>query len=140
MEFSDISVIELWYLRFTLYVTIIWMKVAIRHETLCIKNLCFQFTNVMFLTLPLIQMVIGQSLIKTINYWLYQHFHVLVLFWAYKLKLIRRVSLEAQTSEAATGDVLEGKMFLEISQNSQENTFARDSFWIWLQACGLQLY
>ena len=32
------------------------------------------------------------------------------------------------------------KMFLEISQNWQENTSARASFLIMLQASGLQLY
>ena len=37
-------------------------------------------------------------------------------------------------SEAATGDVLSKKMFLKISQNSQENTCARVSFLIKLQA------
>ena len=30
--------------------------------------------------------------------------------------------------EAATGGVLQNKVFLEISQNLQENTGARDSF------------
>ena len=34
---------------------------------------------------------------------------------------------------AATGDVLQEKVFLEISQNSQENTRARVSFLIKLQ-------
>ena len=37
-------------------------------------------------------------------------------------------------SEAATGDVLQENAFLEISQNSQENTCARVSFLIMLQA------
>ena len=32
------------------------------------------------------------------------------------------------------------KVFLEISQNSQENTCARVSFFFYLQASGLQLY
>ena len=32
------------------------------------------------------------------------------------------------------------KMFLEISQNSQENTCIRGSFFIKLQASGLQIY
>ena len=35
--------------------------------------------------------------------------------------------------EAATGDVLQEKVFLEIPQNSQETTCARASFWIRLQ-------
>ena len=39
--------------------------------------------------------------------------------------------------EAAMGDVLREKVFLEISQNSQENTCARVSFLIKLQACYL---
>ena len=43
-------------------------------------------------------------------------------------------------SEAATRVVLCKKVFLEISQNSQENTCARTSFLIKLQASGLQLY
>ena len=42
--------------------------------------------------------------------------------------------------EAATRGVLWKKVFLEISQNSQENTCARDSWLIKLQALGLQLY
>ena len=37
-------------------------------------------------------------------------------------------------SEATTGGVLEEKMFLEISQNWQENTCARASFLIKLHA------
>ena len=43
-------------------------------------------------------------------------------------------------SEAATIGVLFKKGFLEISQNSQENTRARVSFLGKLQAWGLQLY
>ena len=45
-----------------------------------------------------------------------------------------------EKSEAATRGVLCKKVFLEISQNSQENTCARPSFVIKLQAWGLQLY
>ena len=41
-------------------------------------------------------------------------------------------------SEAATRDVLWKKVFLEISQNSQENTGARVSFLLKLQALGLR--
>ena len=37
-------------------------------------------------------------------------------------------------AEAATGYVLLKKVFLEIQQNSQENTSGRDSFLIKLQA------
>ena len=43
-------------------------------------------------------------------------------------------------AEAATAGVLLKKVFLEISQNSQENTCVRVSFLIKLQALGLQLY
>ena len=38
-------------------------------------------------------------------------------------------------AEAATGGALQEKMFLEISQNSQESTCARVSISIKLQAC-----
>ena len=43
-------------------------------------------------------------------------------------------------SEAATTGALCKKVFLEISQNSQENTCARDSFLIKLQPSDQQLY
>ena len=43
-------------------------------------------------------------------------------------------------SEAATRGVLLEKVFLENSQNSQENTGARASFLIKLEAWGLQFY
>ena len=43
-------------------------------------------------------------------------------------------------TEAATKGVLQEKVFLEISQNSLENTCARVSLLIKLQASGLQLY
>ena len=50
-------------------------------------------------------------------------------------------SLKSHTySEAATGGVLQEKVSLEISQNSQESTFTRVSFLTELQAWGLQLY
>ena len=42
--------------------------------------------------------------------------------------------------EAANGGTLQNKVFLEISQNSQQNTCARVSFLIKLQGSGLQLY
>ena len=42
--------------------------------------------------------------------------------------------------EAANGGVPEETVFLEISQNSQENTCARVSFLIKLQVLGLQYY
>ena len=43
-------------------------------------------------------------------------------------------------TEAATRGALCKKVFLEISQNSLENTCARASFLIKLLASGLQLY
>ena len=43
-----------------------------------------------------------------------------------------------ELSGAATGGFLQEKVFLEISQNLQENTYARVSYLIKLQA--LQLY
>ena len=43
-------------------------------------------------------------------------------------------------AEAADGGVLWKKVLIEISQNSQENTCARGSFLIKLQASGLQIY
>ena len=57
----------------------------------------------------------------------------------------RKYSISAEiprwlTQEAATGDVLQEKVFLEILQNSQEKTCARASFSIKLQVWGLQLY
>ena len=47
---------------------------------------------------------------------------------------------ECQITEEATRAVLWKKVFLEISENSQENTRARVSFLIKLQAWGLKLY
>ena len=38
--------------------------------------------------------------------------------------------------EATTGGVLQKKVFLEISQNSQQNTYARVTYLIKLQASG----
>ena len=50
-------------------------------------------------------------------------------------------SLKSHTySEAATGGVLQEKVSLEISQNSQESTCTSVSFLTELQAWGLQLY
>ena len=43
-------------------------------------------------------------------------------------------------SELATGCVLYKKLLLEILKNSQENTCAKVSFLVKLQAWGLQLY
>ena len=51
---------------------------------------------------------------------------ILALFW----------NLDISNTEAATRGVLCEKMFLEISQNSQENTCARVSFLTKLQASG----
>ena len=44
------------------------------------------------------------------------------------------------TTEAATRGVLQKKVFFKMLQNSQENTCARVSFLIKLQAWGLRLY
>ena len=48
--------------------------------------------------------------------------------------------INSEGSEATTIGVLWEKVFLEISQNSQENTRARVSFIIKLQAWALQRY
>ena len=54
--------------------------------------------------------------------------------------LFRKCVTYVLGSEAATRGVLWKKVFLEFSQNSQENTRARISFLIKLQVSGLQLY
>ena len=52
-----------------------------------------------------------------------------------KGEIIKEEYLNAErTAEAATGGVLQEKMFLEISRNSQGNFCARVSFLIKLQA------
>ena len=48
------------------------------------------------------------------------------------------VLLFSKVIEAASGGVLKEKVFLEILQNSQENTCARVSFLMKLQASGQQ--
>ena len=53
---------------------------------------------------------------------------------------VRTESKNKRPSEAATRGVLWKKVFLEISQNSQENTCARVSFLIKLHASDLQVY
>ena len=58
--------------------------------------------------------------------------------FGYSQKLWMRLTFSR--TEAATIGALWKKGFLEISQNSQENTSARASFWIKLQAWGQQLY
>ena len=50
-----------------------------------------------------------------------------------------RISSGAST-KAATGGFLYKNTLLKISQNSQENTCARDSFLIKLQTSGLKFY
>ena len=45
-----------------------------------------------------------------------------------------------QNTEAATESALQEKVFLEISQNSQESTSARISFFNKVAGPGLQLY
>ena len=52
----------------------------------------------------------------------------------YKRQDVGLVTVPQGRSEAANGGVLLKKVFLKISQNSQENTCARDSFLIKLQA------
>ena len=44
------------------------------------------------------------------------------------------------STEAATRDALSKNVFLEISQNLQENTYARISFLIKLQVLRVQLH
>ena len=64
------------------------------------------------------------------------------IFYSIKLQLhshLRLCQASIVEPEAATRGVLWKNVFLEISQNSQENTCARVSFLIKLQA-GLQLY
>ena len=53
---------------------------------------------------------------------------------------ISTISLSLHMTEAATRGVLLKKVFLEISQNSQENTCARVSFLIKLQAAATASY
>ena len=50
------------------------------------------------------------------------------------------VYLNIANTEAAIRGVLWKNVYLEFSQNSQENTCTRVSFFIKLQAWGLQLY
>ena len=52
------------------------------------------------------------------------------------VKSVVKYEAMTQNSEAATRGVLWKKVFLEISQNSQENTCVRVSFSIKLQASG----
>ena len=52
------------------------------------------------------------------------------IFAKKNMSAITQLSLNPLGSEAATGGVLLKKVFLEISQNSQEKTCARDSFLI----------
>ena len=63
---------------------------------------------------------------------------MLVLYILVGCYLFFRLNL--LNTEAATRGVLCSRLFLEISQNSQESTCARVSFLITLQAWGLQLY
>ena len=62
--------------------------------------------------------------------------YLFLLFWENGCCLHRYI----RQGKAAIRGVLCKKMFLEISQNSQENTCARVSFLVKLQASGLQLY
>ena len=70
-----------------------------------------------------------------------QLFYLYVLVMSRTRFRVNRHSIVAWLSrnslpEAANGGVLWKKVFLEISQNSEENTFARDSFLIKLQPWG----
>ena len=63
-----------------------------------------------------------------------------LIYW-YGHFVERTVSAEFRAvTDAATRGVLWKKVFLEISQNSQENTCARVLFLIKLQGSGLQLF
>ena len=53
--------------------------------------------------------------------------------------VIKNINLWASFTSSRP-DVFRKKVFLEISQNSQENIRARASFFIKFQASGLQLY
>ena len=57
--------------------------------------------------------------------WTFIYMHIVIELW----KLWSYV-----TAEAATGGVPQKKVSLQISQNSQKNTCARDSFLMKLQA------
>ena len=59
-----------------------------------------------------------------------------IFFGSFMLRLVELFLLNSYCPEAATRGVLCKKLFLEISQNSQENTCARVSFLIKLQALG----
>ena len=63
-----------------------------------------------------------------------QLLNINVLIKCQKQKSFRILWKISLTTEAATGNVLWGKLFLEIWQNSQENTLVRVSFLIKLQA------
>ena len=56
--------------------------------------------------------------------------------WCYEQFIISKLR-ESNSTEAATWGVPLKKVFLKISQNSQENICARVSFLIKLQASGL---
>ena len=68
-----------------------------------------------------------------------KNFSSILLLLSSKLRLFAK-QCNVSVSEAATKGILLKKVFLEILQKSQENTFARDSFLLKLQAWGLQLY
>ena len=65
------------------------------------------------------------------------------MFWVTKDKLSNILGISNQKNRytvASTRGLLWRKVFLEISHNLQENTCARVSFLIKLQASGLQPY
>ena len=71
---------------------------------------------------------------KPENIWNYSGEHQFEIILQTKWKRYRELA------EAATRGILWRKVFLKISQNSQENTCTRDSVLIKLQDSGLQIY
>ena len=100
-----------------MYIDHIWHKIS-KQIDLCSGQLCFkhlaEFANFIFL-IPC------------------SNSYCEIIF-----STIRKICTDG--SEPVTGGVLLKKVFLKISQNSQENTCATLSFLIKLQASGLQLH
>ena len=72
----------------------------------------------------------------TLKNWIGVKIHLIVL--QFLVAIFRRFVKIVFCSEAATRGVLCKKVFLEISQNLQENTCGRVSFLLNLQASGLR--
>ena len=66
--------------------------------------------------------------------------HISYLCCSVSIVNFEQVNAGWECTEAATGGVLWKKLFLEISQYSQEKTCAKASLLIKLQAWGLQRY